>query len=344
MVAPAQRILVVGPAWVGDMVMAQTLFQYLREVRGATVDVLAPDWSLPLLGRMPQVRRAIRVPAGHGELGLGERWRVGKTLRAERYDQAIVLPRSLKSALIPFFARIPRRTGYRGEMRYGLLNDVRHLDERRLSQVIYCYVALGEKVEADKRPVNIVPPQLTVDTANRSALVERLGLDSTAPVIALAPGAEYGPAKRWAPERFAAVACQLLDRGYQVWQFGSARDREQAEAIDRLSGSRTRILCGETALVDAVDLFSLTRVLVTNDSGLMHVAAAVGAGIVAIYGSTTPDYTPPLTRHRHILYQRLECSPCFERTCPKAAEPPCLEAVSVDQVLQATLALIEGGT
>ncbi|MDD2873226.1 MAG: lipopolysaccharide heptosyltransferase II, partial [Azoarcus sp.] len=127
-----RKILVVGPSWVGDMVMAQSLFVTLKRGGPCEIDVLAPAWSLPVLARMPEVRRGVAMTLGHGEFGLGKRWALGRELATEGYDQAILLPNSLKSALVPFFARIPLRTGFRGEMRYALVNDLRLLDEAAL--------------------------------------------------------------------------------------------------------------------------------------------------------------------------------------------------------------------
>lgn len=309
----APRILVVGPAWVGDMVMAQSLFMTIA-ARGAEVDVVAPEWSLPLLARMPQVRRAIALPVGHGRLGLAERWRIGRALRAEHYGQAIVLPRSFKAALLPFFARIPRRTGYRGEMRYGLINDRRMLDKALLPRVVQRYVALGLPADAALPPPEIPLPHLTVDADNRTRLVDELGLDLTQPVVSLLPGAEYGPAKRWPLEHYAVLARELLATGRQVWVLGSAKERADGDAIAAAAPGVLN-LCGRTRLEDAVDLLSLASAAVSNDSGLMHVAAAVGIPLVAAYGSSSPDYTPPLSSRATIAYLRLDCSPCYQREC-----------------------------
>lgn len=309
----ALRILVVGPAWVGDMVMAQSLFMTLV-ARGAKVDVVAPEWSLPLLARMPEVCRAVALPVGHGSLGLAERWRIGRALRAEHYDQAIVLPRSFKAALIPFFARIPHRTGYRGEMRYGLINDRRELDKVLLPRVVQRYVALGLDVGAEL-PASLPQPHLRVDLRNRDRLVGSLGLDTTRCVVAFLPGAEYGPAKRWPLAYYRETAQWLAERGYSVWVLGSAKEAADGEKI--AGGNPLTInLCGRTRLEDAIDLMSLAALAVSNDSGLMHVAAAVGVPLVAIYGSSSPDYTPPLTDNAQLMYRHLECSPCFKRTCP----------------------------
>ena len=311
-----RRLLVVGPAWVGDMVMAQSLFITLRELHpGCRIDVAAPPWSLPLLARMPEIREPVPVPIGHGEFRWGLRRRLGRSLRERRYDQAIVLPRSFKSALIPFHAGIPRRTGYRGETRFGLLNDIRPLDQRVLTQTVQRYVALGHGRD-DPQPPPVPRPRLTVDAANQRRLAETLGLSADRPATALMPGAEYGPSKCWPLEYYAEVARALLARGEQVWVLGSDKDRSAAARIRELAGDGLADLTGRTRLEDAVDLLALAGRAVTNDSGLMHVAAAVGCRLVAIYGSTTPAYTPPLSNTAAVVRLGLECSPCFERECP----------------------------
>ena len=313
MSAPA--VLVVGPSWVGDMVMAQSLFRLLREREPAPdIDVVAPAWSLPVLERMPEVRRGIALPLGHGELGLGVRRRLGHALRDAGYGQAIVLPRSAKAALVPWFARVPVRTGFRGEMRFGLINDMRPLDRGRLDQTVKRFVALGLPVDA---ALPAPPrPALSVDAAARDAAIARLGLDTVRPAIGLLPGAEYGPAKCWPLEHFAALADLLGDAGFAVWLFGGPKDREAAARI--ASGARHAVadLTGQTSLTEAIDLLSACRVVVTNDSGLMHVAAAVGCHTVALYGSTSPAFTPPLTDAATIHDLELACSPCFARECP----------------------------
>ncbi|MGH8454691.1 MAG: lipopolysaccharide heptosyltransferase II, partial [Nevskiales bacterium] len=265
-----RRILVVGPAWVGDMVMAQSLFITLRRQNpDCLIDVLAPGWSLPLIARMPEVRRGIEMPVIHGEFGFGKLRRLGISLRGENYDRAIVLPRKLKAALAPWFARIPRRTGFRGESRYGLINDMRPLDEGLLAQTVQCFVALGLEQTPQTRPI-IPEPQLRVDEANRARLLRELGLSvGQRPAIAFMPGAEYGPAKQWPPEYYAQLAARLAQAGYQVWVMGSARESALGESIRAGSGNTAINLCGRTQLVDTVDLLSLCARAVTNDSGLM---------------------------------------------------------------------------
>ncbi len=330
------RILIVGPAWIGDMVMAQSLCITLkRRFPDCEIDVLAPAWSKPLLARMPEVHAAHVMPLDHGEFGFGARRRLGRLLRG-RYDQAIVLPRSWKSALVPFFARIPQRTGYRGEWRYGLINDMRALDKTRLTRTVQRFVALGLARDAPLPPADIPRPQLRVDAQNQSALLNKLALNSDIPIVALMPGAEYGPSKRWPVDRYGELAKRLIASGKQVWVFGSAREQSLGEEITRIAGKSVVNLCGSTRLEDVADLLPLAETAVTNDSGLMHIATAVGVKLVAIYGSSSPDYTPPLTDKAEIVYLRLDCSPCFQRECP-LGHTNCLNQITVDMVQQRML-------
>lgn len=309
-------ILVVGPAWVGDIVMTQSLLKTLRDQHPDTpVDVLAQGWSVSLARRMPEVREAIELPAGHGELNFRQLRRLAAALRARSYEQAVVCPRSAKAALVPFLARIPRRTGFRGEFRYGLLNDIRPLDKTVLRTPGERWTALGLPRDAELPP-RVREPALRVDPENRDRLLREWSLEGSAPAVALAPGAEHGSAKRWPAEYFGELARRLLEDGFAVWILGSPRDRDIAGTIIECSGPGPVNLCGETTLVDAADLLSTCRAAVTNDSGLMHVAAAVGTHVVALYGSSTPRYTPPLTERATVHYLDLECSPCFAQECP----------------------------
>jgi heptosyltransferase-2 len=310
------------------MVMAQALFMLLKQRRpDRAIDVLAPAWSLPIVARMPEIRRGIAAETGHGELGLGKRRRIGYTLRQEGYEQAIVLPRSLKSALIPWFARIPRRTGFRGESRYGLVNDMRPFDESVLDQTVKRFVALG--LEPGEALPAVPFPALRVDRQKQAAAMESLGIATDRPVIAMMPGAEYGPAKCWPLEYFAELAVLLEEDGYAIWVLGSDKDAPAGEHI--ASAGAARNLCGRTSLEDVVDLLGRAEQAVSNDSGLMHVAAAVGAHVHGIYGSSSPQFTPPLAKRRDIHWLHLECSPCFERNCP-LGHLRCLKELSVGRL------------
>ena len=324
-----QKILVAGPAWVGDMVMAQSLFMTLKQrSTSVEIDVLAPGWSNPILSRMPEVNEVINLPVSHGEFGLLRRYQLGKELQTKQYDQAIVTPRSYKSALVPFFAKATKRTGYRGEMRYGVLNDIHNLDKNILKQTVQRYVALATPTDTSQPP-SIPFPKLSVDNNNLQRLLSKLELNLDKPVIAILPGAEYGEAKRWPIEYYAELAKRLLEHNFQVWILGSENDTESANIIAK--ENKAINLCGNTRLEDSIDLLSVCKSAVTNDSGLMHIAAAVEIPLVAIYGSSTPDYTPPLTNKAKIQYLRLECSPCFKRECP-LGHTDCLKNISVDDV------------
>jgi heptosyltransferase-2 len=280
---------------------------------------------------MPEVRRALPLPVGHGELKLGERMRVGRSLRDGGYAHAIVLPRSLKAALVPFFARVPLRTGFRGEMRYGLLNDIRDLDKSRLDQTVKRFLALG--LPRDAELPSPPHPALSVDAENRARFAQRLGVAGRE-IVALMPGAAYGPAKCWPLDNFGELAASLVRDGAMVVVLGSKGEHDAGERIRALGGDAVLNLCGETRLEDTVDLLSLAGAAVTNDSGLMHVAAAAGTEVVAIYGSTSAAFTPPLTDKRTVISLGLDCSPCFARECP-LGHLRCLRDIKPDRVLGA---------
>lgn len=319
-----RRILVVGPSWVGDMVMAQSLFMALKTQDPAVIiDVLASPWSRPLLARMPQVSQAIDLPFAHGELGLRRRYALGRELRNNRYDQAILLPNSFKSALVPWFADIPMRTGWRGEMRGWILNDSRVLAPEQLPLMVQRFLALAFPASADSAvalPDPIPVPQLRSDPAQVLEALRAFALVRAPSVLALCPGAEFGDAKQWPAAHYAAVARAHLGAGGQVWLFGSAKDRTVTEDIvAQVAGPeqhRCHNLAGRTSLAQAIDLLSVVDAVVSNDSGLMHIAAALHRPVVAVYGSTSPEFTPPLTDRVELLSIEIECRPCFQRTCP----------------------------
>ena len=317
MSASAHKILIVGPSWVGDMVMAQSLFRQLQFDRpGCIIDVLAPAWSEAILARMPEVRRAIEMPVGHGSLQWGVRRQLGRELAAEKYQQAIVLPNSLKSALVPAFAGIPVRTGWRGEFRYGLLNDIRLLNKTALPLMVERFVALGRKQGA-ALPQEIPAPKLVVDSAMARHCAEKFQINPQKKLLCLCPGAEFGPAKQWPASYYAELGQHYLDQGWQVALLGSKNDRATtADIISQLAGDCFD-LAGKTVLAEAVDILSLASAVASNDSGLMHIAAALDRPLVAIYGATSPAFTPPLSDHAHIAQlDNIECAPCFQRECP----------------------------
>ncbi len=338
----ANKILIVGPSWVGDMVMAQALFKALRQRDpGCLIDVLAPAWSLPILERMPEVRKGIVMPVGHGSLNLGMRWQLAQSMRPENYQQAILLPNSLKSALLPAFAKIPQRTGWRGEMRYGLVNDIRLLDKRKYPLMVERFVALAYEAGATL-PDTLPRPNLEIDSSQLSSLRERVGLAGE-PFIALCPGAEFGPAKRWPEAHYASVASDFIERGWRVAIFGSEKDQAVGAAIEALLPAEQQLACfnlaGSTALADAVDLLSAAAAVVSNDSGLMHIAAALSRPLVVVYGSTSPAFTPPLSDRVSVQKIAVDCGPCFQRECPQE-HLKCLQGLAPAGVIGAVDALL----
>ncbi|MGJ8516188.1 ADP-heptose--LPS heptosyltransferase 2 GT9 [Carnimonas sp. LMG 33810] len=321
------RILIVGPSWVGDMVMAQSLLMTLkRQMPNCVIDVLGPKWSAPIIHRMPEARQALTLDVGHGESGLRTRWQLARRLKGE-YDRAIVLPRSLKSALVPFFARIPVRVGFTGEQRYGVINRRRTLDKTVLDQTVKRFVSLG--LSQSGAPEHIPFPSLRIDSDNQQLLKQRFNLPDCG-VIGMMPGAEYGPAKQWPLDYFHALAGQLVEQGKHVVVLGGPKDHPAGARIAE-NLPNVHNLCGETRLEDAVDLLALCDQVVSNDSGLMHVAASVGTHIQALYGSSSPHYTPPLTSNADIHWLNLDCSPCFKRVCP-LGHTNCLKQMPVARI------------
>jgi heptosyltransferase-2 len=311
-----KKILVVAPSWVGDCVLMQPMLRRLHQRHpGVHLDVLAPPWTEKLLRQMPEVADIIINPFPHGALQLGARRALGLQLHERGYDQAIVLPNSLKSALVPFFARIPLRTGFTGEMRYGLLNDARKLDKRRWPLMVERFAALAEEADADiARP--LPSPTLQVSDEQRAATLAKFRLSLDKRVAVFCPGAEYGPAKRWPEPYYAELAQRLRAQGYAVWLVGSPKDREIADKIVALGNEPCRNLCGTTDLAEAIALISCADLVVSNDSGLMHIAAALDRNMLAIFGSSSPEFTPPLSDKAEVLSLNLSCSPCFKRVCP----------------------------
>jgi heptosyltransferase-2 len=317
------------------MVMAQTLYKVLRAKNPhSEIDVLAPPATLSIVSRMPEVSRGIRFNFKHGEFNPGERLDVGKTLRKNQYQQAIVLPNSWKSALVPFGAGIPVRTGFRGEYRYYLINDMRLLDKRALPRMIDRFAILGVK-DGEQIP-DLQYPSLTVNESRKLVLREELNLTSARPIMGICPGAEFGDAKKWPEQHYARLADDAIERGMQVWIFGGPKDQvtaQQIRALMRLDNLEDiNDLTGKTSLLDVIDLLSCCRLVVSNDSGLMHIAAAVGCAVAVVYGSTSKEFTPPLTDKLETVSLDLPCSPCFKRTCP-LGHKDCLNKLMPDDLV-----------
>ena len=315
--------------------MAQTLFKALKQQNPDSIlEVLAPDWSRPILERMPEISKAHAMPVGHGQLNLKARFKVAKALREHHFDEAIVLPNSWKSALIPWLAKIPKRTGFLRELRFGLLNDFRILDKKRLPKMIDRYHSLA--YPKNKRDLPQPPlPRLEIGQASRLKAIQKFELERTLtqPILALCPGAEFGASKRWPEEYYAEVALAKQKEGWSVWIFGSKNDAAVAAQIQEATNQQCLDFTGKTTLAEAIDLLSLATAVVTNDSGLMHIAASLQKPLVAVYGSTDPGFTPPLGEQSKIVRLNLDCSPCFKRECP-LGHHHCMKKLSSETVIQ----------
>jgi heptosyltransferase-2 len=328
-----RRVLVIAPNWIGDALMAQPLFALLKKLHPRVViDAVAPAWVAPVLERMPEINQVFHTGLGHKKLQLWHRWALASDLRETGYYAAYVLPNSLKSALIPWLAGIRLRIGYLGEHRYGLLN-VRHSNPPRANRppMSRHYAALAYAPHAELSD-EIPLPRLDSDLNEAVRVSNRFTLDNRVPLVVFCPGAEYGPAKRWPTEHFAALA-HMVRRAFpyaQIVALGSPKDSAAAQAI--VEGAPfVRNLCGQTALGEACALITRAAAVVSNDSGLMHVAAALRRPLVALYGSSDPRHTPPLSDTAQVQWLHIECSPCFARECP-LGHFKCMRELSPEQV------------
>ncbi|MBI5107459.1 MAG: lipopolysaccharide heptosyltransferase II [Rhodocyclales bacterium] len=324
------KILVVAPSWIGDTIIAQPLLSLIKQRSpAARIEVFAADWCAPLLARMPEVDAVVANPFGHGAFSFAARRSLGRRLASADYAAAFVLPNSWKSALVPFFAGIPRRIGYQGEARYLLLNERHTLDMAALPLQVQRYAAL-----AGPLPEKLPQPHLGSTAEQQRYTRLALGLPLDAAPAVFCPGAEYGPAKRWPARHFAALAQLVASPENPAWLIGSAKDHAVGAEIETLAAGSAINLCGRSSLEQAIDLIASARCVVSNDSGLMHVAAALDKPMVALYGSSSPAYTPPLSPRARILARDLDCSPCFKRECP-LGHFDCMNGLAPQQVADA---------
>lgn len=329
----------VAPAWIGDAILSQPLLARLRQKEpDLQLDILAPVWVAPVYARMPESGDILLNPFAHGQLALRARWHLGQQLAHHHHERAYLLPNSFKSALVPFFAGIPQRIGFTGESRYGLINCRHSLDKTALPLMVDRFAQLAETPGTP--PSLPVPyPQLLSSADQQAAARAALELENDLRPIVLCPGAEYGPAKRWPVAHFAALARALSQRGHALWLLGSGKDAAIGDSIQKLAPDTCRNLCGATRLEQAIDLIACAELTVCNDSGLMHVAAALGKPLVALFGSSSPGFTPPLSTRAHVLSRQLACSPCFRRDCP-LGHLACLEGLDPGFVLERCLSLL----
>ena len=314
-----KKVLIISPAWIGDIVIAQSLLKYIKHHNSRTIiDVLAPVWSHELYSVMPEINEIFAMPLGHSQFQLKKRWQLGKKLRNKNYQQAIILPNSWKSAIIPFAAGIPIRTGWLGEMRFGLLNDWRILNKKNYPMMVQRFLGLGNTKALANKNMDWQPyqPHLEINHNHESTKLKRLFLIEEKPLLILCPGAAYGTAKCWPAEYFAEIANYKKSKAWQIALLGSKSDEPMGQKIQKLTKNSCINLIGKTSILEALNVLSFATLVISNDSGLMHLSAAIGRPLIALYGSSSPEFTPPLSVKAKVIYLKLSCSPCFERKCP----------------------------
>ena len=327
--------LVIAPQWIGDAVMTEPLLRRLH-ARGETLTVGALPWVAPVYRAMPQVNEVIALPFAHGGLQWSARRAIARQLRG-RFDAAYVCPNSFKSALLPWWAGVAKRVGYHGEARYGVLTHrLPNPGAGDRPPMVAFYSALSGDADVGTDRPKLQIPGATVDAALLALRLQRQGY------YAFAPGAEFGPAKRWPAQHFAVLAEQL---SLPVVLLGSAKEAalcaEISHAVNVLRPGHCLDWSGRTTLDQALATISAAKAMVSNDSGLMHVAAAFGVPQVAIFGSSSPLHTPPLNPLAHVIWLKddplyqpaLDCAPCFKRECP-LGHTRCLVDVQPDDVLR----------
>lgn len=337
-----RRILIIAPNWIGDAVMTQPLLAKLKTLYPeAKIDVLASSWVAPIYRACSEVNNVIEAKFEHKKLQWQMRKQLAKELQQANYQACFVLPNSLKSALIPWLANIPFRIGYRGELRYGLINlTLDNPSKVNRPPMVEHYLALSQLLqeESQQTTAHEIAPRLNVSSKAKESIAAKLqnaNIDQES-VYVMCPGAEYGPTKRWPTEHFAALAQNLIASNTKnsIILLGSKSDHALAAEIASLAKLPSNILnwCGSTSLDEAIALIGLSKAVISNDSGLMHIAAALKTPQVAIFGSSDPAHTPPLSDEAKVIWLNMPCSPCHKRECP-LGHLKCLKDIQPEQVL-----------
>lgn len=326
---PTQKLLIIPQNWLGDIVMSQTLLKKIKSNNPKTsIDILVNSSLKNLVERMPEINKVIILDCNHRELGLFKRLRLAKEIKKSSYDRSIVLSRSLKSSLIPYFAKIPIRTGELGELRYLLINDLKEFSKESRRKTASRYISMYS--DNNEELSENYYPSLDSNSENIKNLSEKYDLKKDKKVIIFAPGAAFGPSKMWPVNKFRELG-KKLNNDFKILILGSTN--EKSIGNDIVTNKNMVNLCGKTSIADAVDLMHISKFCVSNDSGLMHLAAATNTKSISIYGSTSPDFTPPLTKNKDIHYKGMSCSPCFEKKC-KYGHYNCLVDIHSDDVFK----------
>ena len=336
-----QSILIIAPNWIGDAVSTQPLLANLKVLYpNSKIDILATNWVAPVYRACSEVHEVIEAKFEHKKLQWNLRKQLAKVIEAKNYQACFVLPNSFKSALIPWLANIPFRIGYRGELRFGLINlALDNPSKVNRPPMMEHYLALSQLLKDDESiSLDRLAPKLNVSSAAKQQVEQKLqgaNINSDS-IYAICPGAEYGPSKRWPTEYFAVLAQQLIKQNSnnQIILLGSKSDHSLAQEITSKGQQASNVhnWCGNTSLDEAIALIGMSKAVVSNDSGLMHIAAALQIPQVAIFGSSDPAHTPPLSDRAKIIWLNMSCSPCHKRVCP-LGHLRCLKDILPEQVL-----------
>jgi heptosyltransferase-2 len=336
-----KSILIIAPNWIGDAVSTQALLANLKVLYpGSKIDVLASNWVAPIYRACSEVHEVIEAKFEHKKLQWNLRKQLAKEIEAKNYQACFVLPNSFKSALIPWLANIPFRIGYRGELRFGLINlALDNPSKINRPPMVEHYLALSQLLkDDDSLPLGQLIPRLNVSTSAKQSVEKKLqdANINSGSIYAICPGAEYGPSKRWPTEHFTALAQKLITQNSnnQIILLGSKSDHSLGQEITSQAKQASKIhnWCGNTSLDEAIALIGMSKALVSNDSGLMHIAAALKTPQIAIFGSSDPTHTPPLSDRAQIIWLNMPCSPCHKRECP-LGHLRCLKDILPEQVL-----------
>ncbi len=325
-----KKILIVAPAWIGDLIMSAAFIKALQNKQACSIDILVNSNLVHIANLIPGIRKVIPSETQHGKLSLSYRIKLGLNLRSENYDECYILTNSYKSALIPFIAKIQKRISYLGEFRYGLINIIKKPVDRKLGMVNRYLNLIDQKHTSKISPVLNINPK-------KEFIFERFKLNDK--YLVFCPDAEYGSAKRWPTEKWLDLAIELSKHHHIVIV---GLDKKIGNEFDNIKSNEITNLIGRTNLIEVIEIIACSEGVVSNDSGLMHVSASLERKTIALYGSSSPTYTPPLIskKKRDIIYKDLDCSPCFKRVCP-LGHKKCLNDIQVEEVKESATKLFQ---
>ena len=327
-----EKFLIIAPSWIGDLIISQSLIKYLKkEYQDCQIDIIVRPELVKLAKMMPEVQNIYSLDIEHKELGLIKRHILAKEIKKYSYSTSIILPNSFKSAIIPWLANVPLRVGYNRELRLFLLNKKYSLIKHKDSMVNR-YLKLADGSYSDS-----IRPSLVINRDLADSIGRKYLINNSKKNIVLCPEAEYGSAKRWPTNKWVQLANFYKEKNYNVYLLGKNKNLD-IKYNSVLKKDSVISLLGKTSLEEATYLLSLVDLVITNDSGLMHITASVNTNLISIFGSSSPFYTPPLMKDQfgEVVYKALKCSPCFKRECP-LQHLNCLNHISAEEILNKSI-------